>query len=599
MSGRPRKGHRVAFGRDDSLAIPSDPDPIAGLRFTIAAQNGGEARIDFTALRPRRLALAAARALRHLAAPGGPLGARMTVMAYAVTVPKFFAYLGESREPVDGISALQARHVDRFEAWLEARGLTRIHLYTLLAKVVGVLRQIAIDSSDEVSSDLRDRLRYVSAKPFQRSRPRDAYSPYVARQLRDAARDDVAAVIRRLQEQLPPDPDPALRRMQAAVHVIIEAHGLIRHSEPAFTYLYHARRRRGRPNDHLADDFHGRRYLTRDDVVPFLVLLALETGLEIECCKALTVDCLQNASGGTVEIAYLKRRARGAEHKRLRVRDGGSTTPGGLIRRLIEMTAAARRYHPSESLWVYCGTGRFAAGIRHPQAPVDAWTRRHGIVDDDRRPLRLLLSRLRKTHKALWYLKTEGHMARFAVGHTREVAARHYADVPALRPLHEAAVAEAFREAVASAVMPTVLTPDQEAAWRADPAHAPSLPGEHDPAVLLGGEQDVWLASCAGFHASPHGPAGAPCPLPFWGCLECPNAVITARKLPAILSFLDFIEDQRRALHAGDWAVKFGRAHARITSDVLPAFGAAIVAEARRVLAAEPAPIYLPPEARL
>ncbi len=171
--------------------------------------------------------------------------------------------------------------------------------------------------------------------------------------------------------------------------------------------------------------------------------------------------------------------------------------------------------------------------------------------------------------------------------------------MPALRPLHEATVAEAFREAVASAVMPTVLTPEQEATWRADPAHAPSLPGKHDPAVLLGGEQDVWLASCAGFHASPHGPAGAPCPLPFWGCLECPNAVITARKLPAILSFLDFIEDQRRALHAGDWAVKFGRAHARIKSDVLPAFEAAIVTEARQVLAAEPVPIYLPPEARL
>jgi hypothetical protein len=161
----------------------------------------------------------------------------------------------------------------------------------------------------------------------------------------------------------------------------------------------------------------------------------LETGLEIECCKTLTVDCLQNAPGGTVEVAYLKRRARGGEHKRLRVCDGGSTTPGGLIRRLIELTAAARRHHPSDSLWVYRGAGAFTAGIRHPQM-LDAWTRRHGVVDDDGRPLRLLLCRLRKTHKALWYLKTEGHLARFAVGHTPEIATRHYADVPALRPLH-------------------------------------------------------------------------------------------------------------------------------------------------------------------
>jgi hypothetical protein len=74
--------------------------------------------------------------------------------------------------------------------------------------------------------------------------------------------------------------------------------------------------------------------------------------------------------------------------------------------------------------------------------------------------------------------------------------------------------------------------------------------------------------------------------------------VITARKLPAILSFLDFVEDQRRALPAGDWAVKFGRARARITTDILSAFGSAVVGEARQRLAAEPSPIYLPPEAR-
>jgi len=599
MSGRPRKGHRVAFSHDAGVTVPDDADPITGLRFMIVAQNGGDTLIDYTALWPRRLALAVAYALRHLAASGGPLGARSTVKAYAVTLPKFFAYLAEAGEPVAGIETVRARHVDGFEAWLEAAGLTRIHLFTVLVKVVGVLRQIAIDSPDEVSSDLRDRLRYVSAKPFQRSRPRDAYSPFVARQLRDAARGDVAAITRRLQEGPPTELDPALERASAAAHAIIAERGVLTQHDPAWMQLYGARRRRAMTSPQLTERLHGFHHLTAADVVPFLVMLSLETGLEIECCKALTIDCLRNACGGTVEIAYSKRRARGAEHKTMRVRDGGSTTPGGLIRRLVELTAATRRHRPSQSLWVYYQAGALTDGIRQPRETIDTWARRHGIVDDDERPLRLLLSRLRKTHKALWYLKTEGHVARFAVGHTPEVAARHYADVPALRPLHEATVAEAFQEAVASAVMPVMLTPEQEAAWRADPTHAPNIPVGSDPIALLDGEQDVWLASCAGFYASPHGPTGAPCPLPFWGCLECSNAVITARKLPAILSFLDFIEDQGRALSAGDWAVKFGRAHARITTDVLPAFGPTVIAEARRMLAAEPAPIYLPPEARL
>jgi hypothetical protein len=184
-------------------------------------------------------------------------------------------------------------------------------------------------------------------------------------------------------------------------------------------------------------------------------------------------------------------------------------------------------------------------------------------------------------------------MARFAVGHSPEIAARHYADVPALRPLHEATVAEAFEEAVASALMPRIVTPEQEQARRTETAERRELN------VVLHGEHDLWLATCGGFYASPHGQAGSPCPVPFWGCLECSNAVISARKLPAILSFLAFIEDQHHALPDGDWGIKFGRIHTRITRQILPAFGEGVVAAAKRAIAIEPPTLYLPPEARL
>jgi hypothetical protein len=185
-------------------------------------------------------------------------------------------------------------------------------------------------------------------------------------------------------------------------------------------------------------------------------------------------------------------------------------------------------------------------------------------------------------------------MARFAVGHTPAIAARHYADLPSLRPLHEAAVAEAFTDVV-SAAEPTLLTPEQEARWRSAPDKAEGAAYSADVTGLLDGEQDVWLAACAGFHDSPFGTAGSPCPQPFWGCLECRNAVITARKLPAILAFVSFIEAERAGLSATDWRIKFGRAHARITQQVLPAFSDAVIAEARRSIDAQT--LYLPPEA--
>jgi hypothetical protein len=69
------------------------------------------------------------------------------------------------------------------------------------------------------------------------------------------------------------------------------------------------------------------------------------------------------------------RRVHGAEHKALRVHDGGIGTPGGLIRRLIEMTAVARRHCPSDSPWIYFCSGRLRSSIDHPKEMREVWTR--------------------------------------------------------------------------------------------------------------------------------------------------------------------------------------------------------------------------------
>jgi hypothetical protein len=74
--------------------------------------------------------------------------------------------------------------------------------------------------------------------------------------------------------------------------------------------------------------------------------------------------------------------------------------------------------------------------------------------------------------------------------------------------------------------------------------------------------------------------------------------VITARKLPALIAFQSFMAEQRAALTVDDWAMKFGRAHRRIAEQIVPAFPADIVAEARIAAALMGAALlYLPPEA--
>jgi hypothetical protein len=361
--------------------------------------------------------------------------------------------------------------------------------------------------------------------------------------------------------------------------------------------IYHGAARR---KDLSCAATHARFYLTAIDIVAFIILLSLGTGLEIECLRELKADCLKNPAKGFVDIAYFKRRAHGAEWKVLRVRDGGTTTPGGLIRLALALTARARRRMGTDELWVWGCVHGLIAGVSRGNFMARYFMRQHNLVDDQGRALRLELSRLRKTYKAEWYAKTGGQLETFAQGHSVQVAAEHYADIPALRPIHEATIAAAIEDAIAPARRePCILNPNQEAAVRRN-LRSCKLPATltADTAVpVLDGAQDVWLAGCAGFYDSPFGTKGEACPSPFWSCLDCSNAVITARKLPALIAFLGFMAAQRESLAEADWEAKFGRAHRRIRDQIIPAFPKAVVAAARDAAKATPGLIYLPPEA--
>jgi hypothetical protein len=251
---------------------------------------------------------------------------------------------------------------------------------------------------------------------------------------------------------------------------------------------------------------------------------------------------------------------------------------------ILRLTDRARRFLNSDSLWCYYRHGGLTADVGHPgDAVLAAFISRNDILDDDGRPAKLVLARLRKTHKAEWYRRTNGQMEQFAVGHTAEVAANHYADIPAQRPLHEAAVAAGLQDALDATLPVRIVPPRPEASMRKAPAKADLPVPPAEVIAFLEGAQDLWLESCGGSYASPFGTKGQPCPVPFSGCLDCGNAVITSRKLPALIAFLTFMEARRETLHAADWAAKFGRAHRRNAEQILPAFPVAVVAAARTV----------------
>ena len=228
-----------------------------------------------------------------LAAPGGPPAPAWTVMAYAATLPKFFACLSNPDEPVEGIRRLRGRHIDQFrDAGSKRVGLTRIHLYTLLVKVVGVLRQIGIDSPRrDVHPIFRDRLRYVSAKPFQRSRPRDAYSPLRRTPASAMPHGTTSpAVISKTPPGTRPSGFPTRSFAGDASRRRRHYRGARPHPPKRLSRLHGPvmprRRSAARPTRHLCRRTprppvsHSQTMSCRSSLV-----LALETGLEIECCK--------------------------------------------------------------------------------------------------------------------------------------------------------------------------------------------------------------------------------------------------------------------------------------------------------------------------
>lgn len=86
--------------------------------------------------------------------------------------------------------------------------------------------------------------------------------------------------------------------------------------------------------------------------------------------------------------------------------------------------------------------------------------------------------------------------------------------------------------------------------------------------------------------ASPHGPAGKPCPARPWVCLLCPLAVFLPRHLPNLLRLKEFFACQFRAHPTPVFMAVFGPYAQRLDADILPRFDERMIAAAAHALAA-------------
>lgn len=581
------RGRPVRFGAPGEVAfevtsIPALDPAVFMLRF-----GGVERRVDLAGLPCPRLVRPLAGALASIGGDNGTVRRWSPGFQELIGhVQGFVAFAAEQGSDL-GSEDVSPALLDGFEARLSDRyGIGAGPVEVRMRTVVRLLRLAHEAAPGSISLAMQGRLGYVTTTPCCSSTPLNAYPMPAFEAIRSAALADVRAISERIDAgwclaTAGSDPQTAgwSRRENVLWHVA--AHGALVPGEWRQMHVV-----RCAPGG--IRGVNAQLFLTPADLIPLLVGLICTAGLEPECAKSLRADCLSSPARGFVTLAYEKRRARPHTAKSMRVRDGGLSTPGGLIRLASRLSEPARKALGSDALWVGAGAGGFEAFFdsdRELGRHLRSWAGRNhlsGLIDYGGKPVRLDLRRLRKTVKSQAYLRSGGVLDDFATGHTKPVAAARYADIEAHRELHEHAVETGLRQALHAALAPPVVaTPSGSPLTAAGTAVEPLTPAQIQAAVTAA--QDVFLASCTDFYASPFArkPGGA-CPVAVWGCLECPNAVFTERHLPSLVNFAGFLEAQRDELPAQEWQARYTLAHERLNTGILPAFGADSLDQARQ-----------------
>lgn len=287
-----------------------------------------------------------------------------------------------------------------------------------------------------------------------------------------------------------------------------------------------------------------RLYLSNVEVVSIAVLLVSKHGWNSTSVAELRVPEITDSGGGDPHVTYrleLEKRRRKPPHRyeTRNLTDWGPSSPGRLIGRALEATAAARdlaaaRDEPTDRLLVW-RFGRIRAGeptlrTGYTDRDIKVWSDVSGVD--------MNLRRLRRTVVVMH--------RRVPSQHSRDTHDQTYL----LRdPATHQGAAPIIADGVAAAIR------DAHRVVRARVSRSEGV----------GDRSDTGTASCMDYEHSPFSPDGGPCRVSFLLCLACPNAVVTPRHLPR-LAYLHLALDRLRGvLTSAVWDHDWREHYVRLT----------------------------------
>jgi hypothetical protein len=451
-SGVKRRGRRATFP-DIDADTPLDGINLATItethdprRFRVLLQDGGERLVDLTSWPHPSFTIAMAPLVQEHIRQLGPAPVGRSIYCKVLDLRQFWRFLDAAGVRIDGLDGMTADLIDSYENWLRHNGKSEQHLRRVLSHLISLMRLAVEMYPGRFPPDMEHRLSWLGSGEFIHSRPRDAYSSGIAAALRSAARKQITEAAARilLGDTMPgPRPDiaanPKLSGFYAEVLLALARDGKLSTRVPPLRLLKSGLQNSGSP-PLSSTTLHGTIYLTRLDFIAFLVSLTghrdrdrmpqkPEGRLSPQSDTRLCRGRISQTSRAGMETSADTRRGQfhtWRDHPSGHQPDGAGAPISG-----------------TDALWAYWDGYKLLEG-RNSRGSVEAFVTHHALTDHEGCPLKLELSRLRKTHKAERYLQTHGQLADFAIGHSIPVAANHYADIPALSPFTNARLPTPF-----------------------------------------------------------------------------------------------------------------------------------------------------------